>query len=98
MVDFQQKVIKAISYPLLDNAHFWWCGPWNLCGSDPRIRKLFDTFGATLPLPTQIVLAISDFLLNRWYIPLALVIIIAYTFPKWISTENGRYTLSIHSN
>ena len=60
-------------------------------GVIPRIRKLFDTFGATLPLPTQIVLAISDFLLNRWYIPLVLVIIIAYTFPKWINTENGRY-------
>jgi general secretion pathway protein F len=92
MVELQQKVIKAISYPLLTMLISGGVVLGIFVGVIPRIRKLFDTFGATLPLPTQIVLAISDFLLNRWYIPLALVIIIAYSFPKWINTENGRYT------
>ena len=91
MVELQQKVIKAISYPLLTMLISGGVVLGIFVGVIPRIRKLFDTFGATLPLPTQIVLAISDFLLNRWYIPLVLVIIIAYAFPKWINTENGRY-------
>ena len=91
MVELQQKVIKAISYPLLTMLISGGVVLGIFVGVIPRIRKLFDTFGATLPLPTQIVLAISDFLLNRWYIPLALVIIVAYTFPKWVNTENGRY-------
>ena len=91
MVELQQKVIKAISYPLLTMLISGGVVLGIFVGVIPRIRKLFDTFGATLPLPTQIVLAISDFLLNRWYIPLALVVIVAYTFPKWVNTENGRY-------
>ena len=90
MVELQQKVIKAISYPLLTMLISGGVVLGIFVGYS-RLRKLFDTFGATLPLPTQIVLAISDFLLNRWYIPLVLVIIIAYAFPKWVNTEHGRY-------
>ena len=69
MVDLQQKVIKAISYPLLTMMISGAVVVGIFVGVIPRIRKLFDTFGATLPLPTQIVLFISDFMINRWYIP-----------------------------
>ena len=90
MVDLQQKVIKAVSYPLLTMFISGSVVLGIFVGVIPRIRKLFDTFGATLPLPTQIVLAISDFLLNRWYIPLLIVVVIGYWFPRWIKTEKGR--------
>lgn len=91
MVDLQQKVIKAISYPLLTAFISGSVVIGIFVGVIPRIRKLFDTFGATLPLPTRIVLVISDFLTNRWYIPLFFAIIAIYGIPKWIKTPKGRY-------
>jgi general secretion pathway protein F len=90
MVDLQQKVIKAISYPLLTMMISGAVVVGIFVGVIPRIRKLFDTFGATLPLPTQIVLFISDFMINRWYIPVILVGMFVYGFPKWLKTEDGR--------
>ena len=50
MVDLQQKVIKAVSYPLLTMFISGAVVLGIFVGVIPRIRKLFDTFGATLPL------------------------------------------------
>ena len=97
MVDLQQKVIKAVSYPLLTMFISGAVVLGIFVGVIPRIRKLFDTFGATLPLPTQIVLGISDFLLNRWYIPLVMITIFAYAFPRWLKQKRDD-TLSIHGD
>ena len=90
MVDLQQKVIKAVSYPLLTAGISGAVVLGIFIGVIPRIRKLFDSFGATLPLPTKIVLGISDFLLYQWYIPLFLVIVAAYGIPKWLKSPKGR--------
>ena len=90
MVDLQQKVIKAVSYPLLTLFISGTVVLGIFIGVIPRIRKLFDTFGATLPLITRIVLGISDFLLNYWGLLLFLSIISIYVFPKWIKTPNGK--------
>lgn len=90
MVDLQQKVIKAISYPLLTAFISSAVVLGIFVGVIPRIRKLFDSFGATLPLPTRIVLALSDFMVTKWYIPLILLGIFAYTFPKWLKSKEGR--------
>jgi len=51
---------------------------------------MFDSFGATLPLPTQIVLAISDFLLNYWLLLIVLAVAVAFAIPRWLRTPNGR--------
>lgn len=90
MVDLQQKVVKAVSYPLLTMFISGSVVIGIFVGVIPRIRKLFDTFGATLPLPTQIVLGISDFMINRWYVPIVLVGGFVYWFPRWIKTDKGR--------
>lgn len=90
MVDLQQKVIKAVSYPLLTMFISGSVVLGIFIGVIPRIRKLFDTFGATLPLPTQIVLGISDFLLNYWGWLLVLTIGLIYIVPKWIKTPKGK--------
>ena len=91
MVDLQQKVVKALSYPLLTMFISGSVVIGIFVGVIPRIRKLFDTFGATLPLPTQIVLGISDFLINRWYVIIFVLAVIIYGVPKWLRSEKGRY-------
>ena len=40
----------------------------------PRFRGIFDTLGASLPLPTRILLALSDGFLRHWPLLLALIV------------------------
>ena len=90
MVDLQQKVIKAVSYPLLATIISGSVVLGIFVGVIPRIAKLFDSFGATLPLSTRIVLGISNFLVYRWYVLVIIAGLIAYGFPKWYKSKKGR--------
>lgn len=40
----------------------------------PAFRQVFDSFGAPLPLPTLMVMALSDFLLHYWLALLAVMV------------------------
>lgn len=57
----------------------------------PTFAKVFKGFGAELPLPTQILIGISDFMVAYWYVLLAIVIAAVYSFNRYIKTENGEY-------
>ncbi len=56
----------------------------------PTFQKMFASVGMELPLPTRIVIGMSDFLINYWW---ALIIIIAgvvYAIRRYYSTSDGR--------
>ncbi|GAK55812.1 type IV pilus assembly protein PilC [Candidatus Vecturithrix granuli] len=56
----------------------------------PVFASLFTEMGAELPLPTRIVMALSNFL-KRWIIVIvAAVAIFIYAFKKYYATEQGR--------
>ncbi len=40
----------------------------------PEFKKVFTSFGADLPAPTMLVIAISDFFVSYWYIAFGLII------------------------
>ncbi len=52
----------------------------------PEFKKVFDNFGAELPAPTQIVIAMSDFFIEHWLlvlgIPIATVFGIAFLYRR----------------
>jgi general secretion pathway protein F len=56
----------------------------------PQFTKIFSDMGQSLPLPTVILLAISDFLTGYWWL---LVILVAggfFALRRYLRTENGR--------
>jgi type IV pilus assembly protein PilC len=57
----------------------------------PTFKGIFISLGGTLPLPTLILIGISD-ILRKWFL-LVLVVLIAsiIVFKKYISTVKGRY-------
>jgi type IV pilus assembly protein PilC len=56
----------------------------------PVFQSMFDDFGKALPVPTQIVVAMSDFLKNYiLYIIVGFVLLI-YAFRRFYKTEKGR--------
>lgn len=59
----------------------------------PGIAEMFNDQERELPLPTEIVMAMSSFLSNYWFIiPLAVVAAI-WGYKKYSSTPQGRYRI-----
>lgn len=58
----------------------------------PIFVGMLTQSGATLPMPTKILLGVSDFITHKWYI-LIFVIALIYLFMKsYISSPQGRYS------
>lgn len=56
----------------------------------PRLLSLYKDFNATLPLPTLILIGISNFFVNFWYIILIVVGVGFYAYNLYKSTPAGR--------
>ena len=59
----------------------------------PTFAELFADFGASLPLPTQIVINISDFVIAYWYLIFGGMGLGIFSFFKFLGTERGKEVL-----
>lgn len=57
----------------------------------PAFAKVFQGFGAELPLMTRILVGFSDFMVAAWPYLLVALVGTALGFRAWIHTEQGRY-------
>lgn len=57
----------------------------------PTFIGMFTGSGVELPLPTRILLAISDFLTTYWYIVIAILFVTIYLFRRSLKTDSGRF-------
>lgn len=57
----------------------------------PRFSMLYANFGAELPLPTRILIGMSDLFKKYWYFLIGGIIAIYVSFKTYIETESGRY-------
>jgi MSHA biogenesis protein MshG len=56
----------------------------------PAFSTIFEKLGADLPVPTIILIATSNFMLNFWWL-IAIIIIVSVTLTiRWKKTPNGR--------
>jgi type IV pilus assembly protein PilC len=56
----------------------------------PTFAKMFMDFGGELPLPTKIVLGLSNFLQHLWWTIVLAIVIAAVAFQRYYATENGK--------
>lgn len=56
----------------------------------PRLTSLYDEFNAELPLPTKILIGMSDLAIKFWPLTIASVIGGFYLFQEFKKTEKGR--------
>ena len=57
----------------------------------PTFAKVFAGFNAELPLPTRILLGISEFTVNYWYLIAASLLAVFFGFRHYIKTEKGHW-------
>lgn len=59
----------------------------------PTFADLFSEFGAALPLPTQFVINLSNFMVKNWYLILGVVAGLGTMIVKFVKTERGKEVL-----
>jgi len=57
----------------------------------PAFAAMFAQFGAELPLPTRILIAMSDFTINRWELLLGGGVALVAGGRMYVRSEDGRY-------
>lgn len=64
----KRKIISAMTYPTVSLGLIICITIGLMVFIVPMFKEIFDKMGAELPLPTRIVMAISDTLVDYWYI------------------------------
>lgn len=59
----------------------------------PTFAEMFADFGAALPLPTQIVMSISNFFVNYWYLIFGSIGGLIFFFKRFAATPRGKEVL-----
>jgi type IV pilus assembly protein PilC len=57
----------------------------------PTFKGIFEILGGTLPLPTRILIGVSDLFRHYFLILLIVLVVLSFLFKKYVSTEKGRY-------
>lgn len=56
----------------------------------PKFADLYRSFRTELPLPTKILISISDFFVKNWYLPVFLILILFFIYFYLTKTKSGK--------
>lgn len=90
-VELRSKVRSAMSYPAIVMTLVVIIVTAMMIFVVPIFKHLFASLGAPLPVPTQIVIGISNVVASYWLaVVVGAVIIAVVLFRRWIATPTGR--------
>jgi type IV pilus assembly protein PilC len=92
-VELRSKVRAAMAYPAIVMCLVVVIVSALMIFVVPIFKKLFQSLGATLPLPTRIVIGVSNIIASVYLlVVVAAIIIIIIAARRWIATPGGRET------
>ena len=59
----------------------------------PQISTLYESLNVALPLPTLILMQISNFFVAFWFIILAALVLVGVAYNRWYKTAEGKLTI-----
>ena len=86
----KRKIQGAMIYPLVVITVAMGATAFMLIFIIPTFAKMFMDFGGELPLPTKIVLILSDLLVHYWWVALLAIVAGALAFQRYYATEGGQ--------
>ena len=89
-LELRRKISASLFYPILMFCFCTLVVIGLLTFVVPSIVEIFEKQGAKLPLPTRIMIAISNGLVGYWWLLIALIFIIFSSFTSYRKTEKGR--------
>jgi general secretion pathway protein F len=88
--EFKEALISALIYPLLLTTVGGAAVVFLLTFVIPRFVDIFRDLGQALPLPTQVLLAVSTGVQQYWWLVLAVILAVALAVRLTLSTDSGR--------
>lgn len=83
------KIKSALTYPVIVLVFGVLAVIGALVWIIPQFQKVFDSMGASLPLPTQILIGMSNGLIHYGWLMAIVVALAVIWFRKWKKTEDG---------
>lgn len=89
----KRKIKGAMTYPAVVFFVAMGATTFMLLFIIPTFAKMFTDFGGTLPLPTRIVMGLSNFLRANWWLLLGALIGGFFMFRRYYKTNKGKYNV-----
>jgi len=86
----RSQIIAALTYPMVLISVAVVAVTFLLTFVIPKLKSVFDDLGAALPLPTQVLLAVSSFIGAWWWAVALGVAGMVWLLRAWIATPAGR--------
>jgi type IV pilus assembly protein PilC len=91
----QRKVKSAVMYPTTVAFAATVITIFLLTAVVPTFKDIFSGLGGTLPLPTRIVLAASDFIKEKYVFAIISIVGAFFVFRWWYQSPRGRYRVDL---
>lgn len=91
--EFQNKTRGALIYPAIVFIGMIAVAFIMMIFVVPKLTQMYEDFGAELPLPTKILIGVSDFMVNYWYLFFGMLIGGFLIFRRWSKTPVGSLLL-----
>jgi type IV pilus assembly protein PilC len=85
-----RKVKSALTYPIVVLSLALIIAGGLITFVVPVFTEMFSGFGHSLPRMTQMLVDASNFVRDRWYIIIVVVVVAVFGFRKWKATPAGR--------
>jgi type II secretory pathway component PulF len=89
--ELTSRIKSALTYPVIVVVAMIGIGIFMMVFVVPKISSAFIESDVTLPLSTQILISISNFLVNDWVVALTGAIIVVGAIWKTLSTKKGQF-------
>jgi type IV pilus assembly protein PilC len=89
-VKLRGKIKSAMTYPIAVVALVTLIMSAMLLFVVPQFKSIYSQLGGSLPLPTRVLLAVSDMFKKFWYIFVAGAFVTRFLFRRWKATPAGR--------
>lgn len=87
--EFRNKTKGALIYPAIVSIGMLLVATIMMIFVIPKMTQMYNDFGAKLPLPTLILIGISDFMVNYWYLLFGSLAVGLFFFRRWARTAVG---------
>jgi len=87
--DFRSKTKGAMVYPMIVVVGMVAVATIMMIFVVPRMTDMYKDFGAQLPTPTRILIGVSNFMVNFWYLVFGVAAFGIFMLIRWSKTEIG---------
>lgn len=91
---FRSKVRSAMIYPIIITLAMVAVFTILMVSVIPKLAVMYESLDVELPAITQAMISLSNFMVNSWYIMLAIIIVSVVAFIKYKQTEGGAMTVA----